>query len=58
VLHDAAERAGFTIGMFDLPMKTTMWINPGQVSVAGGHGAGPKVIWAADQDGPQAPGKG
>ncbi|MGP4085472.1 hypothetical protein [Streptomyces sp. KR55] len=50
VLADAAERAGFKLTSFDLPMKTVMWINPGIVKVAEGHGAGPVVIWEAPGD--------
>ncbi|MEV6296488.1 hypothetical protein AB0M41_40120 [Streptomyces sp. NPDC051896] len=47
VLTDAAERAGFRLTSFDLPMRTVMWIDPGIVKVAAGHGAGSVVIWAA-----------
>jgi hypothetical protein len=45
VLADAAERAGFRLTSFDLPMRTVMWIDPGTVKVAAGHGAGSVVIW-------------
>jgi hypothetical protein len=48
VLADAAQRAGFKLRVLDLPMKTVMWINPGIVKVAEGHGAQPVVIWRAD----------
>lgn len=57
VLEEAAERAGFTLRSSDLPMKTVMWINPGQVKVAEGYSALPEVIWehsgtgGADQGG-------
>lgn len=47
VLADAAERAGFKLRTLDLPMKTVMWVNPGKVSVAAGHGTEPVVIWKA-----------
>jgi hypothetical protein len=46
VLADAAERAGFRLTSFDLPMRTVMWIDPGIVKVAAGHGAGSVVVWA------------
>lgn len=45
VLNDAAERAGIKLKQFDLPMKTVMWVNPGEVSVAEGYGAAFVVIW-------------
>ncbi|MFI5973545.1 hypothetical protein [Streptomyces sp. NPDC051452] len=47
VLADAAEKAGFKLKALDLPMKTVMWINPGVVKVAQGHGAPITVIWEA-----------
>ncbi|MEU6318132.1 hypothetical protein [Streptomyces sp. NPDC047009] len=47
VLADAAERAGFTLTSFDLPVRTVMWINPGIVKVAAGHGAQSVAIWKA-----------
>jgi len=49
VLSDAAEKAGFDLKMLDLPVKTVMWINPGVVKVAQGHGASITVIWGADR---------
>lgn len=49
VFTDAAERAGFKLGAFDLPMKTVMWINPGLVKVAEGYNAQPVVIWNAEE---------
>ncbi|MFI1767499.1 hypothetical protein ACH41H_36380 [Streptomyces sp. NPDC020800] len=45
VLAGAAERAGFELKILDLPMKTTMWINPGIVKVREGHSSDPAVIW-------------
>jgi hypothetical protein len=45
VLNDAAMRAGLSIQMLDLPMKTVMWINPGVVKVAEGYNADPVVVW-------------
>ncbi|WDO09932.1 BTG family protein [Streptomyces murinus] len=48
VLADAAERAGFKLTMFDLPLKTVMWVNPGVVKVAEGHGAPITVVWGAE----------
>jgi hypothetical protein len=47
VLTDAAERAGIKIGSLDLPMKTTMWVNPGIVRVGEGYGAGIVTVWDA-----------
>ncbi|MGA5424538.1 hypothetical protein [Streptomyces lavendulocolor] len=44
-LETAAEEAGFKLKMFDVPMKTVMWVNPGKVSVAVGHGGGQETIW-------------
>lgn len=51
VLADAAERAGFELKMFDLPMKTVMWINPGEVTVSEGYAAPTVVVWRALQAG-------
>jgi hypothetical protein len=48
VLRRAAERADFRLTSFDLPMKTVMWINPGVVKVAQGHGASITDIWRAE----------
>jgi hypothetical protein len=45
VLKDAAERAGFKLRGIDLPMKTTMWVNPGRVAVAEGYGAAIVTVW-------------
>ena len=47
VLTEAAELAGLALKMFDLPMKSVMWIDPGEVKVSAGYGATPKVIWPA-----------
>jgi hypothetical protein len=49
LLADAAERAGFKLSTLDLPMKTVMWVNPGKVSVAVGHGGGQQVVWQGDE---------
>ena len=45
VLAEAAERAGIKLKMFDLPMKTVMWINPGEVTVSEGYGGGVTTVW-------------
>jgi hypothetical protein len=50
VLADAAERAGFRLASFDLPMGTVMWIDPGVVKVAAGQGAQSVAIWEAPGD--------
>jgi hypothetical protein len=44
-LRDAADAAGIEVGSSDLPMETTMWIDPGCVRVGWGHGAAPVVVW-------------
>lgn len=44
-LETAAEEAGFKLKMFDVPMKTVMWVNPGIVKVAVGHGGITEVVW-------------
>lgn len=49
VLTNAAHRVGFELTTFDLPLKTTMWINPGMVKVAEGHSTRPTIIWRADR---------
>lgn len=50
ILADAAERAGLKrLSMFDLPVKTTMWIDPGHVAVSEGYCAPVAVIWQPDQ---------
>lgn len=48
VLSGAAKLAGFELKMFDLPLKTVMWINPGEVSVSEGYGAPIVVVWPAE----------
>lgn len=48
-LETAAERAGFKLKMFDVPMKTVMWVNPGVVTVAVGHGGITEVVWREGQ---------
>ena len=45
VLKQAAQRAGLELKTLDLPLKTVMWVNPGQVSVGEGYNAPPVVIW-------------
>ena len=45
VLETAAEAVGIKVTLLDLPMKTTMWINPGVVKVAAGHGVGIVTVW-------------
>jgi hypothetical protein len=47
VLQDAGARAGIEVRMLDLPMKTVMWINPGEVKVAEGYGVLPVTVWKA-----------
>ena len=39
VLEAAAQRAGIYDLYFRCPIKTNMWINPGEVKVSQGHGA-------------------
>ncbi|WP_328631955.1 hypothetical protein [Streptomyces sp. NBC_00356] len=48
-LETAAEEAGFKLKMFDAPMKTVMWVNPGIVKVAIGHGGIAEVVWQEGQ---------
>lgn len=48
-LVTAANVGGFDID-YRLPIKTVMWINPGEVKVAEGYGAAPKVIWSTQHD--------
>lgn len=49
MLADAAEQAGIKVTMLDVPMKTVMWVNPGEVKVSEGYGADPVTVWAADK---------
>lgn len=37
VLTQAAEDAGITVTILELPMKTIMWVNPGEVAVSAGY---------------------
>lgn len=48
-LEAAAEEAGFRLKMLDVPMKTVMWINPGIVKVAVGHGGIIETVWQESQ---------
>lgn len=41
---DALEAAGLPSGMGMLPMKTTMWVEPGRVSVGDGYRAEPRDL--------------
>lgn len=47
ILSAAAERAGFELKLSDFPMKTVMWINPGEVKVAEGYNAPIVPVWKA-----------
>ncbi|MGW3152749.1 hypothetical protein [Streptomyces sp. NPDC001089] len=47
ILSTAADRAGFELKLSDLPMKTVMWINPGEVKVAEGYNAAIVPVWKA-----------
>ncbi|MFK0172629.1 hypothetical protein ACIQU5_27915 [Streptomyces sp. NPDC090306] len=49
VLTAAAEQAGFQLGGLDLPLKTTMWINPGEIRIAEGYRAQITTVWRADR---------
>lgn len=49
ILADASERAGIAISLCRFPVKTMMWINPGEVKVAVGYGAPIKTIWKDGQ---------
>jgi hypothetical protein len=51
VLAEAAESVGIKLRTLDLPIKTVMWINPGEVKVAEGYSAEPVVIWEAPDSG-------
>jgi hypothetical protein len=48
VLAAAAEQAGIRVTMLDLPMKTVMCIDPGEVKVSEGYGAEIQTVWKAD----------
>lgn len=45
MLTQAAEEAGFKLGMLDLPLKTVMWVNPGEVKVREGVGGDVVTVW-------------
>lgn len=47
VLREAAERAGITLKSIDLPMKTCMQVNPGEVRVGEGYNAPFADAWRA-----------
>jgi hypothetical protein len=50
VLQEAAERAGLPkLRTIDMPIKTVMWINPGDVKVAEGYSAPAEIVWQASQ---------
>lgn len=44
-LSDAADEAGFRLGMGQWPWKTTMWVKPDEVSVRYGRGGDIETIW-------------
>jgi hypothetical protein len=47
ILSSAASEAGIKIRYCaTFPMKTVMWINPGEVLVACGYGARPEVVYS------------
>lgn len=48
VLRAAAALAGFSLMTLDLPVKTVMWINPGEVVVAEGYNAVPADAWRGE----------
>ncbi|MFD7793606.1 hypothetical protein [Streptomyces sp. NPDC059759] len=47
ILAGAAEQAGFELKLSDLPLKTVMWVNPGEVKVAEGYSAPIRTVWRA-----------
>ncbi|MFF0139700.1 hypothetical protein ACFYRN_25005 [Streptomyces sp. NPDC005227] len=47
ILSGAAEQAGFELKLSDLPLKTVMWVNPGEVKVAEGYNAPIRSVWRA-----------
>jgi hypothetical protein len=49
-LKEAAGRAGITLKILDLPLKTCMWVNPGHVSVREGHGAEIVTVWGEERE--------
>lgn len=48
VLRQAAEAAGIELKTLDLPLKTVMWINPGEVIVAEGYGSDGVDVWRGE----------
>lgn len=50
ILQEAADDVGLEISsMTTFPIKTTMYIDPGEVRVAGGHGNDPETIWESGE---------
>jgi BTG family protein len=47
VLTDAVDAVGLKISRVAWPMKTVMWIDPGEVRVAVGERGGIETVWAA-----------
>lgn len=47
LLAEAAWQSGLLVSMYDLPMRTYMWINPGRVTVSEGYGTPEEVVWTA-----------
>jgi hypothetical protein len=47
LLSDAADYAGIDAQGLRFPIKTVMWIDPGEVRVACGYGAADVVVWTA-----------
>lgn len=58
VLKAAAEAAGITLRTLDLPLKTVMWINPGEVIVGEGYNAPPVDVWRGEPSPPHRIGSG
>lgn len=54
ILAGAAKQAGFELKLSDLPMKTVMWVNPGEVKVAEGFNAPISTVWKATSS-PEGP---
>lgn len=50
ILNDAANIAKINQVHSRLPIKTIMWVEPGSVSVAHGHGSSTVVIYSAQED--------
>ncbi|MFF2094833.1 hypothetical protein [Streptomyces sp. NPDC058202] len=49
ILSGAADQAGFELKLSDLPLKTVMWINPGEVKVAEGYSAPVTTVWRSQR---------